>query len=220
MQVLKITKKVKNSKPTKVYDFGVEGAHHYILKNGVVSHNSYGDPTKVGGGGGSLYASSAIISLTKAQIKGKDGVSGDDAVVGARITAKNIKSRFAKEKMKIKLDLDFGTGLQRYSGLQEVMEVLNMLIPVKRSFAYNPTGVVPKECQGRKQEQKDAFEAWLATLSLYNKNDLHPGNTAVWESILENGLKKKLIDLFSYQGETAMLDLTGDYSSDEDTDEE
>lgn len=35
---------------TKVYDFEVEGAHHYLLGGGVVSHNSYIPMKKMGGG--------------------------------------------------------------------------------------------------------------------------------------------------------------------------
>ena len=44
---------------TKVYDFEVEDAHHYIFSDGTISHNSYVPMKKMGGG--------CLISGTKIQ---------------------------------------------------------------------------------------------------------------------------------------------------------
>lgn len=41
---------VKPAQPIKVYDIEVEDAHHYILGDGTVSHNSYVPMKKMGGG--------------------------------------------------------------------------------------------------------------------------------------------------------------------------
>lgn len=50
MPGLKINSIRKVLKQEKVYDFEVEDAHHYILGDGVVSHNSYIPTQKMGGG--------------------------------------------------------------------------------------------------------------------------------------------------------------------------
>jgi hypothetical protein len=73
-------KSIKKIKTEDVYDITVEGEHHYILDNGVVSHNS-----------GLKYAASSIIYLSKK--KEKDGTE----VVGNLIKAKTAKSRLSKE---------------------------------------------------------------------------------------------------------------------------
>jgi hypothetical protein len=74
----RIVKSVKKVKTEDVYDVTVEGEHHYILENGVVSHNS-----------GLKYAASTIIYLSKK--KEKDGTE----VIGNLIKAKTAKSRLS-----------------------------------------------------------------------------------------------------------------------------
>ena len=170
------------------------------------SVGSFFPSNTVGGGSGSLYASSAIIELSKAQDK-----KGTD-VVGAIITAKNIKSRFAKEKMKVKFNINFNKGLQRYSGLLEIAEVMNVLIPVKRSYAFNPSGEIPKDCQGASKEAKANYDRWITTMPLFSAGMLDPTDPIVWDKILEDGFADKLRDIFGYQSATQCLGLMEDES--------
>ena len=74
-------------------------------------------PTQtMGGGGGVVYAASTIVMLSKAQDK-----NGNE-IVGGIITAKTEKSRYSREKQKVKLKLSFSTGLDRYYGLLDIAE--------------------------------------------------------------------------------------------------
>lgn len=73
-------------------------------------------PKEISGGSGSKYAASSIITLSKAKDK-----EGDD-VVGNIITATTYKSRYSRESQKVKLKLNFETGLDRYYGLLELGE--------------------------------------------------------------------------------------------------
>lgn len=103
------------TKSEKVYDVTVEGAHHYILENGVVSHNSY-MPTKVMGGGSGLpYAASQIVTLTKSKER-----DDEKNVTGNLITCTMTKSRFTKENLKVKVRLTYDKGLDRYFGLMDL----------------------------------------------------------------------------------------------------
>ena len=102
----RIVKSIKKIKTEDVYDITVEGEHHYILGNGVVSHNS-----------GLKYAASTIIHLSKK--KEKDGTE----IVGNIIKAKTAKSRLSKENMDVGVRLYYDErGLDKYFGLLELGE--------------------------------------------------------------------------------------------------
>jgi hypothetical protein len=105
-------------KNTKVYDIEVEDAHHYILDDGTLSHNSYVPTQEISGGSGLKYAASTIIHLSKK--KEKDGTE----VVGNIIKAKTAKSRLSKENKDAEIRLYYDDrGLDRYYGLLELGEI-------------------------------------------------------------------------------------------------
>lgn len=88
-----------------VYDITVEDAHHYILENGVVSHNS-----------GTKYSASNIIFLSKK--KDRDDKTKD--VLGNFIKCNLVKGRMTKENKSVTVKLSYETGLDRYYGLTEL----------------------------------------------------------------------------------------------------
>ena len=112
---MKITSILRRSTPTKVYDFAVQDAHHYILSNGVISHNSYMPTKMMGGGSGLPYAASQIVTLTKSKER-----DDEKNVTGNIITCTMTKSRFTKENMKVKVRLSYDGGLDRYYGLLDL----------------------------------------------------------------------------------------------------
>ena len=119
IKIKKIEKiKKLNQKNIKVYDIEVEDAHHYILEDGTISHNSYVPTKEMGGGSGLKYAASTIIYLSKK--KEKDGTE----VVGNIIKAKTAKSRLSKENKQVEVRLYYDErGLDRYYGLLELGEI-------------------------------------------------------------------------------------------------
>lgn len=103
----------------KTYDVTIEDSHHYILKSGLVSHNTMDlFPSAVmSGGKGAEYSASTIVYLSASKLKndGSDDMSlGSD---GSIITAKSRKNRLAKPK-KIKFSIDHGKGTNPYDGLE------------------------------------------------------------------------------------------------------
>jgi hypothetical protein len=98
-----------------VFDFTVENDHHYILSNGVVSHNSYVPMQEMGGGTGLKYAASTIVYLSKKKEKNADG-----DVVGSIIHCKLYKSRLTKENQQVDVQLNYDSGLNRYYGLIDI----------------------------------------------------------------------------------------------------
>ena len=102
MKTLRV-KSIKNNKKDIVYDITVDVDSHYILENGVVSHNS-----------GLKYAASTILFLSKKKIK--DGTE----IVGNIIRCKLFKSRLTKENKQVEVELSYETGLNRYYGLVDL----------------------------------------------------------------------------------------------------
>ncbi len=192
----------RNTQEVDVYDIEVEDAHHYILENGLVSHNS-----------GPAYANSCTLELTKAQLK-----RGDD-VVGGIFTSKATKNRLAREKTKVKFKISFEHGMARYSGLDIAAESTNWLILPERARSYrvNIGGVIPPECKGKTKDAKVALKTWLETLPQVSKNIIEDGTDGeFWDDFLDKGFENVLKDMFKYGDGDFLLDLSGDVQEDLD----
>ena len=83
-----------------VYDISVADVEHYVLENGVVSHNT-----------GSMYSSNAVWIVGRSQEK-----TGTE-ITGWNFTINIEKSRFVKEKSKIEINVTYDGGIDRFSGL-------------------------------------------------------------------------------------------------------
>lgn len=89
--------KIKSIKPVgkqKVFDLSVKDAEHYILKNGVVTHNT-----------GSYYSADNIYILGRQQEKDGTEISGYNFIINVE------KSRYVKEKSKIPVNISFENGI-------------------------------------------------------------------------------------------------------------
>lgn len=85
-----------------------------IIINHTYANLGYGAPLKKAGGSGMDFTPSCSLILTKKQDKAKN-----NEVIGAIITVKTDKSRLSRMGMKTELNINFTTGLSRYSGLLE-----------------------------------------------------------------------------------------------------
>lgn len=112
----------------KVYDFTVDDVHHYVLDNGVISHNSYIPMKEMSGGSGLKYTASQIVFLGKK--KEKDGKE----VIGNIIKCTMMKSRFTKENKKVEVLLTYDKGLERYYGLLELAEKYDIIKKVSTRY--------------------------------------------------------------------------------------
>ena len=87
----------------KVYDLSVKEAEHYVLENGVVTHNT-----------GSYYSADNIFIIGRQQEK--DGTE----LVGYSFIINVEKSRYVREKAKIPVTVKFDGGISKWSGLLEI----------------------------------------------------------------------------------------------------
>lgn len=99
---MKVTK-IEKLGNLPVYDISVKDAEHYILKNGVVSHNS-----------GGMLSSDNVWIIGRSQEK--DGTE----LLGYNFTINIEKSRYVKEKKKIPILVTFEGGIQKYSAILDL----------------------------------------------------------------------------------------------------
>lgn len=148
----------------------------------------------VAGGGGPAYGASITVMITKAQLK-----DGDD-VVGARLTCKTDKNRFAKEKKEVKFTIDFEGGLNLYSGLLDYCYGEGL---------FTPSSTVPKSGDIRK------IKGWTYNGVEYARKDLTP---EFWEKTLKEGLADYLRNDFKYQSVAQDLGIEDDTDEDAEND--
>jgi len=92
----------------------------------IATHQVYaGDPMKGEGvwaiNGAVRYSASQIMLITKLKLK------EDAEVVGIRMSVETFKSRFAKLGSKIEVEVPYDVGMNRYSGLLEMLEVAGVV---------------------------------------------------------------------------------------------
>jgi RecA/RadA recombinase len=85
---------------------------------------------KMGGGSGITYASSLILTLTKA--KEKDSLTNE--VTGVIVSVTTAKSRLTKENQKVKILIKYDSGLDRYYGLLELAEAAGIFKKVSTRY--------------------------------------------------------------------------------------
>lgn len=98
-----------------VYDIQVADTEHYILENGVVTHNS-----------GGVYSANDIWIITKSQEKDKEG-----DLEGFKFTINIEKSRMVKEKSKFPLTVSFDGGISKYSGMLDLAQEFGFVVKPK-----------------------------------------------------------------------------------------
>lgn len=83
-----------------MYDISVADVEHYLLENGLISHNT-----------GIYYSANTIFIISKRQVKDGTELSGFDFVINIE------KSRYVKEKAKLVFTVLYGTGIKKWSSL-------------------------------------------------------------------------------------------------------
>ena len=103
---MKITKITPIGKK-KVYDLSVKDVEHYVLANGVVTHNT-----------GIYYSSDNIWIIGRQQEKEGTEVMGYNFIINVE------KSRFVKEKSRIPVCVTWEGGISKWGGLLDVAQEL------------------------------------------------------------------------------------------------
>jgi hypothetical protein len=132
----------------KVHDISVKDAEHYVLENGVVTHNT-----------GSYYSADNIFILGRQQEKEGTEVVGYNFIINVE------KSRYVKEKSKIPITVSFDGGISKWSGLLDIALESKHVVKPSNGW-YSRVDVETGEIEDKKFRIKDTDtkEFWLPIL--------------------------------------------------------
>lgn len=144
MQIKSVTSVGKR----KVYDISVKDAEHYVLENGVVTHNT-----------GSYYSADNIFILGRQQDKDGTELLGYNFIINVE------KSRYVREKSKIPVSVKFDGGISRWSGLLDMALESGHVIKPSNGW-YSKVNTQSGEIEEKKYRIKDTDtkEFWLPIL--------------------------------------------------------
>jgi hypothetical protein len=142
-------KSIKNVVKKRVFDLSVEEVEHYILENGVVTHNT-----------GIYYSADNIWILGRRQNKTGQEVTGYDFIINVE------KSRYVKEKSKIPISVSWDGGIERFSGLLDVALASGHVVKPSNGW-YQKVDTNTGEVIGNKVREKDTLseEFWQDILN-------------------------------------------------------
>jgi len=170
--------KIKNIKPVgkrKVYDLSVGGAEHYVLENGVVTHNT-----------GSYYSADNIFILGRQQEKDGTEVTGYNFIINVE------KSRYVKEKSKIPVSVSFDGGISKWSGLLDLALESGHVIKPKNGWSQR----VGEE-KNYREKDTDSKDFWMPILMNKDFYDFVKNKYSIGQVDMVNGsdLDKALEEL-------------------------
>lgn len=228
----KITKIERLKEKEKTIDLLVDGSHHYILKNGIVSHNSMDLFPKaiMTGGKGAEYSASCIVYLTIAKLKTGEEETDSTVVVsdlgqsGVVITAKAVKNRIAKPK-KIKFELDHTSGANPFKGLEYFCTPENFekvgIAKVKQSVDKTTGEItyIPGSKWYVKHLGKTFYERELHTSKIFTKEVLEALDPIIVKYFSYMSFEEQQEEIANMQKEHGGFEQTSDFDIDGENDE-
>lgn len=145
-------KSVKSVGKMPVYDLSVQDTEHYILENGVVTHNT-----------GTVYSSDSVYVMGKRQVKGKEGLEGWEFVLNTD------KSRYVREKSAFPIKVLYNGGISKYSGLLELGIATGYVTKPKQGWYTRPSVPDDKNWREANTECSEFWEPLLNNVDFKNK---------------------------------------------------
>jgi hypothetical protein len=142
-------KSIKKIPKVEVFDISVKDEQHYVLENGVVTHNS-----------GPLLSANNVYFIGRSQEKDGTELSG----YNFNITVE--KSRTVKEKSKLPLTVMFDSGINKFSGLLDLALELKAVIKPSNGW-YSKVNLETGEVEEKKYRAADtqSDDFWAPILS-------------------------------------------------------
>ncbi len=161
-------KSIKSVGKRKVYDISVANVNHYIMENGVASHNT-----------GSYYSADNIFIIGRRQEKKQTELLGYNFIINVE------KSRYVREKSKIPISVRFEGGLSTWSGLIEMALECGCVIKPNQGW-YQRVDLNTGEAEDKKWRLADtdtkefwkdiltnkAFQEWIKNKYQISSGDL------------------------------------------------
>ena len=133
----------------KVYDLSVQDAEHYVLENGVVTHNT-----------GIYYSADNIYIIGRQQEKDGNEITGYNFIINVE------KSRFVREKSKVPIEVTYEGGISKWSGLLDIALESGHVIKPSNGW-YSRVNKDTGEVEPKKWRVKDTYskDFWLEVLT-------------------------------------------------------
>lgn len=166
--------KIKSIKPVgrkPVYDLSVSEVEHYVLKNGVVTHNT-----------GIYYSSDNIFIIGRQQEKEGTEIVGYNFIINVE------KSRYVKEKSKIPVEVTWDEGISKWSGLIDMGLASGHVIKPKNGW-YQKVDMETGEILPKSYRLNDTYNAdfWTPILECPKFNEFVENKYSVGhESIMKD----------------------------------
>ena len=176
---------IKNVGKKEVYDISVSESESYVFVNGLITHNT-----------GIMYSSDTVWIIGKNQLK-----EGEE-ITGSKFIIKTEKSRYVKERSQFPITVRWGTGIAKWSGLEEIAERFGIITKgrISRSGGYLYT-------------KKDGTQIGSKT------NDIDSDDN-FWETILkETDFRTRLEDSYKIGGALERLEFVTEETAQEDEDQ-
>lgn len=134
---------IKKINKNYVYDISVEKENHYVLENGVVSHNT-----------GIYYSADNVLIIGRQQDKEGKELLGFNFVIDAD------KSRFVKEHSKFPINVKFDKGIAKWSGMIELAVELGVVEKRNRGRLGNAYYIKGDEETAYEKDAIETDEFW------------------------------------------------------------
>jgi len=223
---IKIIKVEKLKELDTTYDINVDGSHHYILKNGIVSHNTQDlfPQTVQTGGEGLNYLASVIIYLSKAKLEDKDRDDMSTGSMGSVITAMARKNRLAKPK-KIKFEIDHAKGCNPFKGLEQFCTTDNfgkVGIAKVKPVVDKKTGEITYETGSKwyvKHLDKTLFDSQLYNSKVFTKEVLESLEPIIFEYFRYSSFEEFQLEMEALDEQYSDFEQDTDFEIDGDIDD-
>jgi RecA/RadA recombinase len=154
MKAIKLAKITENAEIKPVFDIQVEDTANYILKDGIISHNS-----------GFIFASSIVVASKKRKLKEDADGKKTTEVNGIKADCKVVKSRFSKPFESVKINIPWDTGMDPYSGLFEMFEKSGSITKVGNRYRYVSKKTGEEFVEFRKNWTSDLYDMVMEEFS-------------------------------------------------------
>jgi hypothetical protein len=140
-------KSIKSVGKLPVFDISVDQAEHYVLENGVITHNT-----------GVYYSSDNVWIVGRQQEKPDKTITGYHFVINIE------KSRYVVEKSKIPITVMFDGGINKWSGLFDIAKEGGYIEAGEKKGKYT-TKMIKWDGDFKESEVSDNTQFWEKMLA-------------------------------------------------------
>jgi len=136
--------------------FGSHNVGLVATNHTYASQDMFDPDDKISGGQGFIYASSIVVAIRKLKLKEDESGNKISEVRGIRAACKVMKTRYAKPFESVQIKIPYDRGMDPYSGLVDLAEVMGLLNKEGNSLVFTSSkGVTIKKFRKAWEKNED-----------------------------------------------------------------